>query len=165
MDYHPVTTQITTLLEKNNAWYETFEHEAVRTSEQASRTRPGYTLHQGAKALVLRVKKSNADKFFVMLVMPADCQFATSRVKALLGARDLRFATDAEVAELTGGIEPGGVPPFGNLFGLRVIADPALFENERIVFNAGDRRFSVAMRAEDYKRLVNPEIENITMIS
>src|SRR5581483_5403341 len=98
MDYHPVTTQITTLLEKNSAWYETFEHEAVRTSEQASRTRPGYTLHQGAKALVLRVKKSNADKFFVMLVMPADCQFDTSRVKALFSARDLRFATDAEVA-------------------------------------------------------------------
>ncbi|HZQ08330.1 MAG TPA: YbaK/EbsC family protein [Anaerolineae bacterium] len=152
-----------TLLDENHVWYETFEHKAVRTSEQAARTRPGYTLHQGAKALVLRVKKSNADKFFAMLVMPADCQFDNARVKAVFGARDLRFATDGEVAELTGGVEPGGVPPFGNLFGLRVIADPALFENERIVFNAGDRRFSVAMRAEDYRRIVNPEIANITM--
>jgi prolyl-tRNA editing enzyme YbaK/EbsC (Cys-tRNA(Pro) deacylase) len=79
----------------------------------------------------------------------------------LLSARDVRFATEAEIAELTGGVEPGGVPPFGHLFGLPVFVDPALFQNERIVFNAGDRRFSVAMRAADYQRLANPRIAPI----
>lgn len=161
MAYHPVTRAILERLRAEAVWYETFEHEAVRTSEQAARLRPGYDLRQGAKAIVLRVKRTAADKFFVMLVLPADRQFATARVKARFAARDLRFATEAEVSEMTGGVEPGGVPPFGDLFGLRVLADPTLFENDKIVFNAGDRRFSVAMRAADYKRIVNPEIVEI----
>lgn len=164
MDYHPVTTQIQNVLQQNAIWYESFEHEPVRTSEQAARTRPGYTLHQGAKAILLRIKRSNADKFFVMLVFPADLQFDTGKVKTFFNARDIRFATDAEVGELAQGIEPGGVPPFGNLFELRVIADPKLFAIEKIVFNAGDRRFSIAMLSADYARLVNPEIVDITNV-
>lgn len=162
MDYHPVTKQITDLLEQNHCRFETFEHEPVRTSEQAARTRPGYALKQGAKAIILRAKRSESDRFFVMLVMPADRKFDKARVKHLLSARDVRFATEQEVAELTGGVEVGGVPPFGNLFGLAVISDPALYENETIVFNAGDRRFSVAMAAADYRRLVNPQVAPIT---
>lgn len=161
MDYHSITGRITRLLETENAWYETFEHEPVRTSEEAAQVRHGYTLHQGAKAILLRVKVNETEKFFVMLVLPGDMQFDKGRVKKLFHARDIRFATEAEVSALTDGIQPGGVPPLGNLFQLRVIADPTLFENEKIIFNAGDRRFSVAMRAEDYKRIVHPEIVGI----
>lgn len=161
MNYHPLTNQITDLLGQARAPFETFTHEPVRTSEQAARTGPGYELKQGAKAILARVKKSESEKFFVMLVFPADKQFDKRKVKTYFNARDIRFATEAEVTALTHGVEPGGVPPFGNLFGLRVIADPSLFDNENIVFNAGDRRFSVSMRAQDYKLLVNPELAEI----
>ncbi len=162
MDYHPITKGITTLLDQANSPYETFEHEPVRTSEQAAQLRHGYSLQQGAKAILLRVKINDSEKFFVMLVFPAHLQFDKVKVKKFFRARDIRFATEQEVGELTNGILPGGVPPFGNLFNLRVIVDPKLFDNEKIIFNAGDRRFSVAMRAEDYKRIVNPEIVEIT---
>jgi prolyl-tRNA editing enzyme YbaK/EbsC (Cys-tRNA(Pro) deacylase) len=162
MNYHPVTKNITSLLDQANAPYETFEHEPVRTSEQAAQLRHGYALHQGAKAILLRVKINEREKFFVMLVFPADLQFDKTRVKKFLGARDIRFATEQEVGALTNGVLPGGVPPFGNLFALRVIVDPRMFENEKIIFNAGDRRFSVAMRADDYKRIVKPELVEIT---
>jgi len=43
-----------------------------------------------------------------------------------------------------------------------MIVDPKLFQNEKIIFNAGDRRFSVAMKSEDYKKIVNPQIVEIT---
>ena len=152
-DYHPVTTQITHLLDSNECW-----HEAVRTSEEAARTRPGYTLQQGAKAIIVRVKKSKKDKSFVMLVFPADRAFDTHKVKASFAAKDIRFANEDEVRELTGGVQVGGIPPFGNLFDLPVYAAPELFDQEKIVFNAGDRRFSVAMTSADYRRLVNPTI-------
>lgn len=161
MDYHPITRQIVELLEAQGAWHETFEHEPVRTSEQAAQVRHGYSLDQGAKAILLRAKVNESEKFFVMLVFPADLHFDKGRVKQALNARDIRFATEPEVMELTDGILPGGVPPFGNLFHLRVLADPKLFENEKIIFNAGDRCFSVAMLTRDYKRLVNPEIVQI----
>ena len=162
MDLNPITQEITTLLTTFACWFETFEHEPVRTSEEAARIRPGYSLRQGAKAIIIRAKKSEKDKQFVMLVFPADRKFDNAQVKSQLGVRDIRFANEQEISTLTRGIQPGGVPPFGNLFGLHVIADPTLFENEKIVFNAGDPRFSVAMRSEDYKRLVSPEIASIT---
>jgi len=159
MAYHEVVSRVLNLLKANNCWYETFEHEPVRTSEEAAKTRPGYTLHQGARAMI--VKAQGAQTRFVMLVLPADLRFDNSKVKLLLNARDLRFASEPEVLELTGGVQPGAVPPFGNLFQLDVVADPGLFANQRIVFNAGDRSFSVAMMAEDYKRIVDPKIGSI----
>lgn len=161
MPYHPVTKQITDLLDENNMWYETFEHEPVRTSEEAAETRPGYTLSQGAKAIITRVKIPNAGKKFVMLVMPADQKFDSTKVKDYFKAKDLRFAMENEVERITSGVMPGGVPPFGNLFDLLVVADTSLFENEKIVFNAGDRSFSVAVNSEDYKKLVQPIVRSI----
>ena len=155
MSYHEVVSRILGILQQNNCWHETFEHEPVRTSEEAARTRPGYTLHQGAKAMIVRAK--GAESRFVMLVLPADLRFDNPKVKALLHAKDIRFASEEEVVQLTGGVQPGAVPPFGNLFNLEVIADPALFENEKIVFNAGDRTFSVAMKSEDFRKIVNPQ--------
>jgi prolyl-tRNA editing enzyme YbaK/EbsC (Cys-tRNA(Pro) deacylase) len=156
MTHHDVVSKILSLLVASNCWHETFEHEPVRTSEEAARTRPGYTLHQGAKAMIVKAK--GPETRFAMLVLPADLRFDNAKVKAALKAKDVRFATEQEVLELTGGVLPGAVPPFGNLFGLEVVADPSLFENERIVFNAGDRSFSVAMRSEDYKRIVAPQV-------
>lgn len=161
MNYHPVTTTILTILKQHNFWFEAFEHEPVRTSEEAAKIRTGYTLHQGAKAMILQVKKSAADKKFVMLVFPGDARFDNTKVKKLFSAKDIRFASEKEIATLTGGVQVGGVPPFGNLFGLETIADTALFENEKIIFNAGDRRFSIAMRSEDYKTIVSPKIRAI----
>jgi prolyl-tRNA editing enzyme YbaK/EbsC (Cys-tRNA(Pro) deacylase) len=162
MNYHPTVNKILNLLKQNNYWFETFEHEEVRTSEEAARIRTGYTLHQGAKAIIVRVKKSESDKRFVMLVFPADLRFDNKKVKQSLGVRDIRFATEEEVENVTGGVKVGGVPPFGNLFNLEVYADGKLFEIEKIVFNAGDRRFSVAMKSEDYRVLVKPVILSIT---
>lgn len=160
MEYHITVGKIINLLRENDLWFETFEHEPVHTSEEAAKIRDGYTLKQGAKALIVRVKITG-EKYFAMLVMPGDTKFSSDKVKKLLRAKDIRFATEDEVGEITEGIQTGGVPPFGNLFGLRVIVDQSLFSNEKIVFNAGDRRFSVAMKSKDYKMLVKPEIESI----
>ena len=161
MEYHKITKQITDILKENNLWFETFEHESVRTSEEAAKIRPGYDLNQGAKAMIVRVKISESNKKFVMLVLPGDLRFDNSKVKNIFGAKDIRFATESEISEITKGVQVGGVPPFGNLFGLEVIADLKLFENEKIIFNAGDRRFSIAMFSKDYEAVVKPQITSI----
>lgn len=161
MKYHPVTKEIQNLLTQNNYWFETFEHKPVRTSQEAAKIRDGYTFHQGAKALIVRIKLSKKNKRFVMLVFPADLRFDDQKVKELFGAKDIRFATEEEVFFLTNGVQIGGVPPLGNLFNLEVIVDPELFEQEKIIFNAGDRRFSIGMKSKDYKRLVSPQIVSV----
>jgi Ala-tRNA(Pro) deacylase len=154
--YHPVVAEIRGLLEQEGCWYETFEHQPVRTSEEAAATRPGYTLHHGAKAIILQRKGAGGEKSFVMLVFPADRKLDSKGAKVALGAKSIRFASEDEVRDVARGVEVGAIPPFGNLFGLEVLADRDLFEQERIVFNAGDRRFSIAMESADYRRLVHP---------
>ena len=50
-------------------------------------------------------------------------------LRGILGVRAPRFATPAELLELTGCV-PGTGPPFGNLFGLPVLVDELLLERE-----------------------------------
>ncbi len=162
MNYHPVANQIIEILSNRHCWFETFEHAAVRTSEEAAAVRTGYSLEQGAKALIVKAYNNSQDGRFVMIVVPAHLRFDSEKAQQQLATRKLRFATESEVGELTGGVLPGGVPPFGNLFNLPVYADAKLFENEKIIFNAGDRRFSVALRSDDYKTLANPTVADLT---
>lgn len=165
MDYHPVVETIKKVLTERGVAFETFEHEAVRTSEEAAKIRPGYTIDQGAKALIARIKKSGKGKRFVMFVLPGSKKFDTKKIKEHLGLSDVRFATEEEVGAITEGVLPGGVPPFGTLFGLEVYCDQSLFENEKIVFNAGDRRYSIAMRTDDYRTVVMPTVADIISLS
>ncbi len=158
--YHQLVTAIQELLREKGVWYETFEHEEVRTSEEAAKLRHGYSISQGAKALILKAKLRNGEKKFIMCVLPGDRRLSSSRVKSVTDAKEIRFATQDEVYRITNGVVPGGVPPFGNLFGLDVYVDATLLKNEKIVFNAGDRRFSIAMYAKDFTALVSPIIKN-----
>lgn len=161
MNYHPVVEKIINLLKEQSMWYETFEHEPVLTSEEAAKVRTGYTLSQGAKALILKTYKASKEEEFVMVVIPGDKKFSGSKVKKLLQVKDVRFASPDEISQITNGVQIGGVPPFGNLFNLKVIVDPVLLENEKIIFNAGDRQFSLGMKSNDYVSLVKPLVEDV----
>lgn len=164
--YHPVVDAIKRILDTAKVSYKTFEHEPVRTSEEAAATRPEYDLSQGAKALIVRVKRKSVDGVelneFVQVVVPGDKKFDSKKVKDFFSAKDIRFATEEEVKDITGGVELGGVPPFGNIFGLKVLVDESLFSHEEIIFNAGDRSVSIAMMGEEYKKIVKPETGAIT---
>ncbi|MBI3379862.1 hypothetical protein HY029_03855 [Candidatus Gottesmanbacteria bacterium] len=163
MDYHSLTKQITDLLTKNNYWFETFEHEPVFTSEEAVKTRPGYTLHQGAKAILAKIEKKNKEEFFVMFVVPGDLRLDSKKIKQILDIKSFRFATEEELMKVTNGLQRGALPPFAHFFNLSLYVDKRLLENEKIVFNAGDRRFSVAMKTKGYQELAHPQVIDIAM--
>jgi Ala-tRNA(Pro) deacylase len=142
----PVTDRLARWLTDAGVPFHLFDHEPVRTSEEAARVR-GTRLEDGAKALVVRA----ADRY-VHLVLPAHRRADNAALRALLGTRTLRFATPEELMELTG-CAPGAVPPFGNLFGLPVLVDEELVDLEQIAFNAGSNAASITMRAADFVRL------------
>ena len=65
-------------------------------------------------------------------------------------------STHPELLELTG-LVPGSVPPFGPpVLELRLVADPALLENEKVAFNAGSLTTSIIMASADYERVSGP---------
>ena len=138
--------QIIDLLNQHHIEYKLFEHKPVFTSEDASKIR-NTPLHEGAKALVMM-----ADDKPIILVLPADLKVDNSRFKKIFSIKDLRMATPDEVEKLTG-VKIGAVPPFGNLFQLPLYIDQSLFENEKIVFNAGDHSKSIQISSHDYQKV------------
>jgi prolyl-tRNA editing enzyme YbaK/EbsC (Cys-tRNA(Pro) deacylase) len=123
------------------------EHEPTFTSEESARAR-GEPLKIGAKALLIKT-----DQTFRLFVLPADRKVDSQAIKRQLGAKKLRFADAAELAELTG-LVPGSVPPFGEpILPLELFADPALCDNEKVAFNAGSLTTSIIMSAADYRRV------------
>lgn len=156
MELHPIVQKIRTLLDERGCEYKFFEHEAVRTSEEAHALRPGYSMSQGAKALIIRGKREGGERFFAQCVLPADCKLDGNKAKEAIGAKSISFATQEESDRLTGGVEFGGIPPFGNLFGLPVYMDPKLKEHDEILFNCGDRRATIVMKLADYLAIVQP---------
>lgn len=162
MEFHQVLQKIKDLLESRQIKYDYFEHEPVRTSEEASKIRSGYSLKQGAKALTVKLYLRGGQEKFVMLVVPGDARFDSKKVKKLFDAKNMRFATEAEVGDITGGVQVGGVPPFGSMFGLQTYMDFQVGQNDRIIFNAGDRRVSIALSIVDYVSIENPVMTEIT---
>src|SRR5947209_16948929 len=130
-------------------------HAPVYTSEEAAAVR-GTPLASGAKALVVK-----AGDAFALLVLPADRKLDSRRARAALGVKALRFATPAEVEQLTG-LRPGSIPPFGSLFRLPTYCDPALSANVSINFNAGDHAVSIAMTCADFLAVEKPKLADLT---
>jgi Ala-tRNA(Pro) deacylase len=54
------------------------------------------------------------------------------------------------------------MPPFGNLYGLRVFADESLTRDKEIAFNAGSHLELIQLGYDDFERLVNPSIGDFT---
>ncbi len=141
-------------LDQAGVEYQITRHEAVTTSEQAARVR-GVSAATGAKALVVKL-----DDEFALAVLPGDRRMDWKRLQRAAGARRGRLATDGELLELTG-LTKGSVPPFGSLFGLRTIVDPALLAQPSINFNAGSHTISVSMAGGDYVRIGDPLVAEI----
>ena len=157
MIYHPKTYELVTKLLSATTWLEVFTHAPVTTSVEASQIRHGYSITQGAKALILR-----SGGKFLMVVVPGDKKFLNSKLKRLLNVKEVSFASQEEIAQLTQGILIGGVPPFGSAFNLKTYLDRSVLENEKIIFNCGDRQVSVAMYSQEYIEIELPEICDLT---
>ncbi len=147
---------IVKLLEEHHCQYQVKEHPPTRTSEESAFHR-GEPLKIGAKAMVLKT-----DQTFVMAVLPADRKIDSSKLKIIFSTKNLRFATPEELYTLTG-LVPGAVPPFGFLFGIEMILDKTLLEEENMAFNAGSLEKSIKMETEEYRRIVKPRIEEFSV--
>jgi Ala-tRNA(Pro) deacylase len=139
-------------LQRESVLFREVHHEPTRTSEESARAR-GEELRVGGKALLLKV-----DAEFRLFVLSADRKLNSAAIRDYFGAKKTRFASAEELMQLTG-LVPGSVPPFGPpILPFSLYADPSVFENERMAFNAGSLTDSIIMDVNDYRRLANPEV-------
>ena len=90
---------------------------------------------------------------FVLAVLSACCAVDLNRLKGLIGHGEIRLATVDEIRRMIRDSEPGAIPPFGELFGLRTFVDHTLINRREITFPAGDHRTAIRMRATEFLRL------------
>lgn len=140
------------LLDDHGVTYRTVHHEPTRTSEESARAR-GEDISVGGKALLV---KTGSD--FRLFVLSAARRLDSRAIRERFGVRQTRFATAAELAELTG-LVPGSVPPFGRpILPFDLFIDESILKNDRIAFNAGSLTDSIIMAVSDYRRLAGGEV-------
>jgi Ala-tRNA(Pro) deacylase len=132
--------------------YVRLEHpEAFTAPEEAAAAHvPG---HQWAKVVVIK-----KDDGYVLVVLPACCRIDLTRLQGLVGEGGLRPANVEEILHACAGFEPGAIPPFGRLFGMRVFVDPTLLDQPELVIPAGDHRTAARMPTSEFVRLAEPRI-------
>ena len=104
--------------------------DATRTAVEAAEA-IGCELSQIVKSLIFR-----ADGEPVLVLMDGESRVDVDRVRAELGAGQVKRADAALVREATG-YAIGGVPPFGHATEMRVLADRGLLAHETVWAAAG----------------------------
>jgi Ala-tRNA(Pro) deacylase len=128
--------------------YELVEHDPVMSAAAEARV-AGLPPDQVAKTVVLHDGSA-----YVIAAVPASERLDLHKLRELLGAtRQLRLATEDEIARDFPALEVGAVPPFGPMVPAAEVIDSALLEQERILCPAGDHRHSVLVDPHDVVRI------------
>ncbi len=146
-----VFNMIKDVLNKEKIDYEVLEHRPVFTSKEAAEVR-GTELKQGTKALVLKTEDG-----FIQACVAGNKELDVEKLQKITLFKKIGMANAKEVRQVTG-CNIGSVPPFGNLFELKVYFDKSVLENEILAFNAGSHTRSIKMKAKDLVNIVNPVV-------
>ncbi len=132
--------------------YDLIHHaNAVSARDVANRT--GVSQSAFAKTVMVRIDGKPA-----LVVLPADSHIDWELLRAAAGARRVEICRGCECEDAFPDCEAGAMPPVGPLYGLPVYLAGGLLRAERIAFNAGTHTETVAMRLEDFRRLVQPRV-------
>jgi Ala-tRNA(Pro) deacylase len=167
----------------NRAWYRACDHESEQTGERMPGIptiheflrdahapysvvphRPAYTAPDEALAAYVhgrhwaKVVVCFIDDQPIEAVVSAPTSVNLARLLDLSGGNAIRLADEEELRGLYPDCEVGAMPPFGPLYGQTVYVDAALALESQIVFNAGTHRDAIAMRWNDFVKMVNPVV-------
>src|SRR5581483_1866835 len=101
-----------------------------------------------AKSVVLQ-----DDSGYVMAVLPSTHHVRLGKLSRELN-RNLRLATEDELAALFADCERGAVPAVGLAYGMTTIVDDSLEEQPEIYFEAGDHEQLVHMSRDAFMALM-----------
>jgi Ala-tRNA(Pro) deacylase len=149
------TQELTRELSKKGIEYELVSH--ARTEHAADEAAAlGVTEQKVGKTLILR-----SSDHFVRAVLPSSQRLDLRRVREHLGDRELRLATEDELAEVYSRFELGAVPPFGGPAGDRVLLDRRIAGLDQITFEAGTHVDSLTLRVRDLIALTNADVADL----
>ncbi|MFF7591958.1 MULTISPECIES: YbaK/EbsC family protein [Kitasatospora] len=158
----PTYRRLLDLFDRDRVPYRLMDHPPEGRTVHASELR-GHKLSAAAKCMVVTVTRAGATPSHrhVLAVVPGDRRVKLKQVARACGGGRAQFA-DQDTAEQLGGTVSGTITPFSFHTELAVLADPALFEEPELYFNAARLDRSVAIPAADYLRVAAPQVVTIT---
>ena len=147
---------ITSRLRGENVPFEVHHHPLAYTAQHVAQSEhvPG--------RMVAKVVVVFADGRLALVVVPAPAHVSLEKAASAIKAREVRLASEEEMAAAFPEWEVGATPPIGSA-GLVVCVDKELVNQERIIFQAGTHTDTVAMACEDYLKVVHPVVADVAV--
>lgn len=144
------TTKLKEFLDANKIKYTVLTHSSAYTAQEIAQLAhiKGQEL---AKTVIVKL-----DGRMAMAILPASRQVDLALLKSSARANTASLATEADFRDSFSGCEIGAMPPFGNLYDMRVLVDESLTKDKQIAFNAGSHRELIRLSYADFARLVQP---------
>ncbi len=131
------------------AFTEMHHPEAYTAQEVAQREH--ISGHHVAKVVVVL-----ADGQPIELILPASRRVQLEHVK------EVRLATEEEMARVFADVETGAIPPLPHWKNVQVLMDNTMQVKGDILFQAGTHRDAMLLRFEDWYKVVEPRVESFS---
>ena len=145
-------TRVVEYLDSHHVHYATIQHPPAYTADQVA-SLAHVPAGEVAKTVMIKV-----DGDLAMAVVPASHDVDLERLEAALDADRVRLSGEPEFRKRFPDCETGAMPPFGNLYGLKVYVDESLARDREIAFEAGSHREMIRMSWVDFEDLVEPVV-------
>ncbi|AZC20736.1 MULTISPECIES: YbaK/prolyl-tRNA synthetase associated domain-containing protein [Pseudomonas] len=156
---HEVFQRLVALLDRHQARYRVIEHPAEGQSARVAEIR-GTEPGQGAKAMLCGLK--GGGDAYALVILSGNQKLDMKKVGAALGGKKAQLVAPQLARELTGCVI-GAIPPLSFDPRIALIVDPQLTSRyEQIAFNAGRLDASMVLATEDYLRIAQPRLLDVT---
>lgn len=142
-----VAATLNTYLEQKSCPFDMVEHPFSTTAADAG-SFSSIPLKQVAKAVVL-----HDQNHYLVAAIPAMNKLMLPQVESILGCHT-ELAHEGELNPLFQDCEKGAIPAIGQAYGLNVIWDDALKDEDDIYLEAGDHRHLIHLKRKQFMSLM-----------
>jgi len=149
-------TWIRSMLEQRGVAFEEMNHREVFTAQEVAQSEH-ISGHRLAKVVVVI-----ADGRPIELVIPASRRIVMERLQRMLGAREVRLATEAEMDRIFNDVDTGAIPALRHWKDVDVIMDDSMRVDGEIVLQGGTHRDTFRLAFSDWYSMVQPKVAGFT---
>lgn len=144
-------------LEGRDASFQVVEHAPTeRATDEADIV--DWPRERMAKTVVLQ----DAESGYLLAIVPASERVDLHKLRRVLGAgREIRLATEAEIARDFPTLQVGATPPLGPMLPRAEVIDQRLLEETRVLCAGGDHRHSIVLDPGELAFLADAQVADI----
>jgi Ala-tRNA(Pro) deacylase len=145
-------------LDDNEVQYELLDHPQAYAARETA-IKSGVPIRLFAKTVMVRL-----DGIMAMAVVPSDHKINFDQLRQATDATTASLALEHEFETRFPDCDLGAMPPFGNLYNMKVYLDAHFMAASKISFSAGTHTETITMEYADYERLAKPHLARFTFM-